>query len=710
MRELRRSYNAAALRRGPLFYVTHWYTFRTVVGVVLALLIAGAMFWLYTQPARVPFHPEDRLLATDDPPDPNVVIVGIDDRSIAGFGAHGEYPFKRDRYATVLDNLKAANAAVAAFDIQFSEDSTPAGDDAFATAIGQDKLPVVLAYGQSDLQSAGPGLVRMKNTGAIDRPLDKFVCGNPKALPGCKPVAQLGSTAIINDPDKIVRLMPMFVQTPCLTKTAADECIPGVLNPISFVAYRQLVAGTSLPLTYTTQGAYFGAIWTKPLWTDDHGLSVIDYQGGPSAEGGWFQRHRQYLSFGDVYYNKFDRLAVAGKIVLIGSYSAAGVHDEQQTPSSNGAVMPGVELQAAMIQTLNSINQSKFLQPEPASWILASLLILCLLLGVLLPRLPAHFGLALTIGAILAYTGGWLLLQAVFNFGLVPNLLEVWLALGLTYAGLMAYRFLYEEREKRKVKSIFGLYLKPELVDELSRSRSLDEIPLGGERREISLLFVDIRGFTSMSEGMDAEDVLKVLDVYLEDLSRIVFKWDGTLDKYVGDEIMAIWNAPAPQADHALNAVRCAWEMVMRMPEVNERLQARGLPEVQYGIGVNSGPASVGQMGSQNRRTYTAIGDTVNTAARFCGAAGPTQILIGQSTRDLVQDYVAVDVVPGLQLKGKSAEKFTVYRITAIRESPGSPWVTAPGLKNVSEAGVDQKHSVIGAEARFANESEPITH
>jgi len=698
------------LRRGLLYYLTHWHTFRTVVGIVLALLIASALFWVYTEPARIPVHPEDRLLATDEPPDPNVVIVGIDDRSIAGFGAHGEYPFKRDRYATVLNNLKTAGAAVAAFDIQFSEDSSLAGDDAFASAIGQDNLAVVLAYGQTDLQTAGPGLLRMKNSGAIDRPLDKFVCGDPKALPGCKPVAQLGSTAIITDPDKVVRLMPMFVEARCASKTAADECVSGVLNPISFVAYRQLVAGTSVPLTYTPQGAHFGGIWTKPLWTDGQGLSLIDYRGGPSADGGWFQRHHQYLSFGDVYDNNFDRSAVAGKIVLIGSYGAAGLHDEQQTPSSRGAFMPGVEVQAAMIQTLDSINQSKFLQPEPASWVLASLLILCVLLGVLLPRLPALFGLTLTLGAILVYTGGWILLLGVFTAGLVPNLLEVWLALGLTYAGLMAYRFLYEEREKRKVTSIFGLYLKPELVDELSRSRSIAEIPLGGVRREISLLFVDIRGFTSMSERMEAEDVLKVLDVYLEDLSQMVFKWDGTLDKYVGDEIMAIWNAPAPQPQHALNAVRCAWEMAMRMPEVNERLMAKGLPEVQYGIGVNSGLAAVGQMGSQNRRTYTAIGDTVNTAARFCGAAGPAQILIGRHTRDLVQDYVAVEVVPGLQLKGKSADKFGVYRVTAIRESPGSPWVTAPGMQDFSDVGAGQRPTAIGAKASFANEGEPVTH
>ena len=288
---------------------------------------------------------------------------------------------------------------------------------------------------------------------------------------------------------------------------------------------------------------------------------------------------------------------------------------------------------------------------------------------------------------------------------LVPDFFHAWLAIGLTYASLMAYRFLYEEREKRKVKSIFGQYLKPELVDNMAKARSVEDIQVGGERRELSLLFVDIRGFTHMSESMEPQDVLRVIDLYLEELTKIVFKWDGTLDKYVGDEIMAFWNAPHEQPDHALLSVRCAWDMVSKMPEIQATLAAQGLPQIQYGIGVNSGPASIGIMGSRLRRAYTAIGDTVNTAARFCGAAGPTQILIGQKTYDECKDYVAVDMVPGLQLKGKSAEKFTIYRVTAIREAPGQPWATVPGLETYSEVGVYHQQTMIGAGATMAMET-----
>jgi len=191
-------------------------------------------------------------------------------------------------------------------------------------------------------------------------------------------------------------------------------------------------------------------------------------------------------------------------------------------------------------------------------------------------------------------------------------------------------------------------------------------------------MFVDIRGFTSMSESMAAGDVTEVVQMYLDHLSGIIFTWDGTLDKYVGDEIMAFWNAPRLQENHALLAIRCAYDCINRGPELQQRLLAKGLPPIRWGIGINSGPAVVGNMGSRSRLQYTALGDTVNTAARFCSHAPAFQVLIGQETYDMCKDYIAVDLVPGVQLKGKSAEKFRIYEVTAIRERPDAPWVQFP--------------------------------
>ena len=169
-----------------------------------------------------------------------------------------------------------------------------------------------------------------------------------------------------------------------------------------------------------------------------------------------------------------------------------------------------------------------------------------------------------------------------------------------------------------------------------------------------------------------------MVQMYLDHLSGIIFRWDGTVDKYVGDEIVAFWNAPRLQQNHALLAVRCAYDLINRAPELQQRLLEKGLPPIRWGIGINTGPAVVGNMGSRSRLQYTALGDTVNTAARFCANAPAYHLLIGQPTYDACKDYIAVDMVPGVQLKGKSAETFRIYQVTAIRETPTSPWVPFP--------------------------------
>ena len=261
----------------------------------------------------------------------------------------------------------------------------------------------------------------------------------------------------------------------------------------------------------------------------------------------------------------------------------------------------------------------------------------------------------------------------------VPDLFHPWLGIALTYTGVTAYRFLYENREKRKVTALFGMYLKPEIVGELARTRGgVNDMLRGGVRRDVTLMFVDIRGFTSMSESMAPGDVTEVVQMYLDHLSGIIFTWDGTVDKYVGDEIMAFWNAPRMQENHALLALRCAYDLVNRASELQERLLAKGLPPIRWGIGINTGPAVVGNMGSRSRVQYTALGDTVNTAARFCAHAPAFHVLIGQQTYEMCREHIAVDLVPGVQLKGKSAETFRIYDVTAIRESPTAQWVAFP--------------------------------
>jgi adenylate cyclase len=670
-------------------YIRYWYTYRTVVAVLVALVLSGLMYWLYTQQVAcdskpgsclvyLSGHPEDRFVPQAKPDD-NILIVGLDNASVKDIGV---FPVPRDRYAAVLENLEKGGASVVAFDIGFPDARDVTNDNAFAAALAKSKIPVVLAYGADTVLTADGKVIQTSPTtnptGVDQIPLRKFRCAdaNPDPNAPCTkpyPNVILASTDVIPDNDGVLRRIPMFVQPACLSTGA---CNLPVINPLGFTAYRAWLVqgvGTDLPLKESNGQATFGtSFWTQPLQLDDKGAALINYQGAP----GTFQDPSHYLSFGDVYRGNFPAGAVKGKLVLVGDYYLSGVHDEVLATSSAGAagkLMPGVEMHANVAQMLL---EKKFLSPEPPLVVFLTILLLSLLMAVVVARVSVVFGLLATMVAIAAFA---LIVSFIASSTTSPDVLHPWLAIALTYTGVTAYRFLYEDREKRKVTSIFGQYLKPEIVAQLAKTRGgVEDILRGGERREITLLFVDVRGFTSMSERMEADDVVNVVQMYLDHLSGIIFTWDGTVDKYVGDEIVAFWNAPRLQENHALLAVRCAYDLINRAPELQAKLIEKGLPPIRWGIGINTGPAVVGNLGSRSRLQYTALGDTVNTAARFCANAPAYHLLIGQPTYDQCKDYIAVDMVPGVQLKGKSAETFRIYQVTAIRETPTSPWVQFP--------------------------------
>ena len=668
-------------------HIRYWYTYRTAVAVVMAVVLSVAIFGLYAQQVicdaglagcyvNVAVHPEDRLFSTAQP-NPAIEVVGIDDASVAKIGT---FPVPRNVYALALRNLEAAGAAVVGFDVSFPDSRDPGTDADFATALRGSKIPVILSY-PAEQNVPRNGFVEQTssrtNPAGLDQvPLRKFWCSD--ASGACKnpfPNVVLASTDTLPDSDGVVRHIPMFVQPACY---AEGTCTTPTIYPLGFQAARiqQLLPDFASGPNLTESGntASFGSAWPVPLALDSRGSAIVNFVTGP----GGFQKAHQYLSFGDVYDNTFSADDVRGKVILIGAYYLTGVHDEDLTPAGNGTPMPGVEVHANVLNMfLPPPVQPKALVPEAPAVLFLILLALAVATAVGVARVKVLWGFAGTMGALLLFT---LVMSAlsVFN-GWVPDLFHPWLAIALTYSGVTAYRFLYEDREKRKVTALFGQYLKPEIVAELAKTRGgVDDILRGGERRDITLMFVDIRGFTSMSESMAAHDVTEVVQMYLDHLSGIIFTWDGTIDKYVGDEIMAFWNAPRLQENHALLAVRCAYDLVNRAHELQERLLAKGLPPIRWGIGINSGPAVVGMMGSRSRLQYTALGDTVNTAARFCSHAPAFQVLIGQQTYEMCSDYIAVDLVPGVQLKGKSAETFRIYEVTAVRQTPDSPWVQFP--------------------------------
>jgi adenylate cyclase len=663
-------------------YIRYWYTYRTTVAVVIALFLSGLMFWLYTQQlvcdahedgcvANISVHPEDRF-AAQNAPDASVVIVGIDDASVARLG---KYPLPRDLYAEALVNLEKAGAQVVGFDVGFTDPSP--SDARLAQALASASVPVVLAYGAGSTE-VGEGKIVQRGVDQI--PLKAFRCAdaNDESNVACArpyPSVILASTDLVLDRDGVVRRIPLAVQPACF---AQSSCSTPIIDTFGFAAYRAFIFGkdfrSSPDLEVANGTATFGQAWSVP--TDRSGSILVNYSGPP----GNFAGHGRYLSFADVVNGNFDAARVQGKIVLVGYYGLTGVNDEQLVVTSFGSnqtlAMPGVEIHANVAQMLAPI-PPKFLTAEPPWVLLLLILVLGVATAVGVARVTVLWGLIGTVVALVVSTVGMSALAAFQSW--VPDLFHPWLAIALTYSGVTAYRFLYENREKRKVTQLFGQYLKPEIVNQLASTRGgVADIMRGGERRDITLMFVDIRGFTSMSESMEAHEVTEVVQMYLDHLSGIIFDWDGTIDKYVGDEIMAFWNAPRLQENHALLAVRCAYDLVNRGPELQQGLLSRGLPPIRWGIGINSGPAVVGNMGSRSRLQYTALGDTVNTAARFCSHAPAFRVLIGQETYEMCRDYIAVDLVPGVQLKGKSAEKFRIYELTAIREGVDSPWVQFP--------------------------------
>jgi len=675
-------------------YIRYWYTYRTAVAVLISLVLTGAMFWLYTQQlacdagpngcyANVSVHPEDRFAGKYDPgrPQDSVVIVGIDNQTVQGIGS---FPIPRHFYAQALQTLAADGAAAVAFDVGFPDRSVPEEDKAFHDALAATKTPVVLAYGGSELATGG-GIPVQK--GLIDEiPIRDFRCADVTGSPAgaCAqplPNVVLGSPDLVLDRDGVVRRMPLAVQPLCYAK---HTCSSPTIDTFAMAAYRvgQLGADFQTGPDIQVQGgvATFGTAWSTPV--DGSGSVLVNYSGPP----GNFEEYGHYVSMSKVLDGSVSPDFLKDKIVLVGAYGLTGVNDEQLVTTSFGlngtAPMPGVEIHANVVQMLlNAVplppNPSRFLTAEPPWVLLLIILVLGLATAVGVARVTVLWGLAGTALALLLFTFAMSAASSFQNW--VPDLFHPWLAIALTYSGVTAYRFLYEDREKRKVTKLFGHYLKPEIVAQLAKTRGgVDDILRGGERRDITLLFVDIRGFTSMSESMAASDVTEVVQMYLDHLSGIIFTWDGTVDKYVGDEIMAFWNAPRFQDNHALLAIRCAYDCINRAPDLQQKLLAKGLPPIRWGIGINTGPAVVGNMGSRSRLQYTALGDTVNTAARFCAHAPAFEVLIGQQTYEMCRDYIAVDLVPGVQLKGKSAETFSIYQVTAIREAPDSPWVPFP--------------------------------
>lgn len=350
----------------------------------------------------------------------------------------------------------------------------------------------------------------------------------------------------------------------------------------------------------------------------------------------------------------------AGCIVLIGAY-AEGLQDSYKTAIDYAAPMHGVEVHANMVDALL---QRKFKREIPRlamAGVIGTVTFLCVFIFY---QCKVWYAFS---GAVILGIGYPFLAKALYDRGLILDLIFIPSIGILCFFEMVLVHYIRIVRARRQVLNTFKRYVAPQVVDEIMR-KGMDTIELGGQLTDIACLFVDIRGFTPMSEALSPPQVVEVLNRYLELTSSCIFKHHGTLDKFIGDATMAIFNAPLPQEDYVYQAVLTAWDMVQGSKALGEELKERFGRYVSFGIGVHCGKAVVGNIGTERRLDYTAIGDTVNTAARLESNAKPGTILISREVYEVVKDRVkAVSLGTSIKLKGKS-DGFEIFMVEDVTE------------------------------------------
>ncbi len=378
-----------------------------------------------------------------------------------------------------------------------------------------------------------------------------------------------------------------------------------------------------------------------PLELDNNRMLINFY-----AEPGGYN----YISFSDVYNNLVDSSYFNDKIVLIGA-TAANLHDDANVPISN-KLMPGIEINANLVQ---SILTRDFIHYQDDFSAIGLIFLFGILTGILLYFFRIHIA---TILVVVVFIGYIFFSIYMFDNGIIMNIIFPLLSVSLVYIGSVVTFYLTEERSRKWITDVFGKYVSPVVIENLIKNPKM--INLGGEKRNITIFFSDIRGFTSISEKLEPESLVHLLNDYLTEMTSIIIKDDGLVDKYMGDAIMAFWGAPLDQPDHPEMACYSSIEMVNKLEELKKKWKKEGLPSFDVGIGINSGEAIVGNMGSSSRFDYTAMGDNVNLASRIEGLNKiyGTNIIISENTYKLVKDKFESRKLDLVRVKGKEKPIF----------------------------------------------------
>jgi len=589
---------------------------KIIIGLVVALLFA-ALVYQPTLVEVIKLRTFDALVKTEEPTG-NIVLLNLTEEDIHN---EGGWPFPRERLAEIHVDLLNAGAASVAWVAVFSEPDRFGGDGIFARALSY--YPSVIAMfeteGYKEIPQTEGTVILGDDVGGIEA---TGVTQNIKVL---RDVSLQGIVSAPVDVDNLVRRMPLLMRSP-------DGWMASFGTQLL-----KAVTGTN---TYVIKTSVSGIQEVRvkqlnPIPTDRYGRVWVN----------WVEANSTTL----------DKMDVEGKMVIVGT-TAKGILPQVATPK--GLLYPH-QIQAALVETVLHASNKRMPAIPPIAVFCEAVVFLVgvFLVFLALNYLGVYAGLILSVGVMssTALLGVYLIRNGILIDVTWPLISEFVVASTTFY---LNYKEQYKLRQQ--IKKQFEHYLDPRQVKRLQDNPEL--LKLGGEKRYCTFLFTDVRGFTALSESVTPEEVTYIMNRALTAQQSAVSKFSGTVDKYIGDAMMAIFGAPLDLEGHEDKAIECAKQIAINMEELNVEFAAKGLPPIQIGIGINSGEAIIGNMGSEQRFDYTAIGDAVNIAARLesgTKAAG-VDVLIGFSTRK--GSSIKLKPLSPIEAKGK-AQKLKVYTL-----------------------------------------------
>lgn len=679
---------------------------RGVVGVCLTFLLV-VLSWIdlpiLTRLENVALDVQFRVRGERDAGS-NVLLVLIDEKSLLEVG---RWPWPRETQARLLDRLSSAGPKVIGLDVIYSETEQDPASARLREFLNEDRVKALVPgktaqefeqylRAESPDQRLGASLKSAGNV-VLAVPFfvpERFGADRPQSFAVQRGIELAGREfMLVRQADALEELQP-YEATAALLPVGAVSAQAQTLGHVyrlpdhDGVTRREVLAVKHRDAYYPSfsleiarlylglprdqmvlslgEGIQLGATLIP---TDQRLRTVINYAGR--------DRHFPWVSATDVLHGRVSPDVIRGNAVLVGT-AALGTYDQLSTPFS--ANFPGVEKNATVVE---NVLQRQFFGggfwKQPLE--LALILLLGLTCSLILPRVRAMQGAmaAGLVGASYLGLAQWFFVEQRVSLPLVMPLMTV----GAVFLGTTVLSYAVRERQAREIRALFSSYVSPKIVQALMSAPS--KARLGGERKELTMLFADVVGFTPYSEKRSAEEVVAQLNEYLGAMTEVIFKWNGTLDKFVGDEIVVFWGAPVDQPDHVELGVRCALEMRRRLKDLQDRWRREGKPVLENGIGINTGTVVVGNIGAEGKKMdYTAIGDQVNVAARFQGLTrtlGYPLLLTEQTAIRLQNEGASGSGVTGFVHGGPlQVQKVQVVKVKGRDEAVGAYTVAESGV------------------------------